>query len=480
MSVFPKLILTASGIRGIAGEGLTFDFVRKLCFAFGSWLNENEDKQSIAIGRDTRLSGEEFEKAAIEGLARAGCTIINFSICPTPVIIFAKNARNLPAGVIISGSHNPPEWNGLKLLHEFTFIGNQELDGILEKYQAISSSDFEKTDINEYGKIKRINPIPDYLNSLFNYLDKNNIINQNTLKVAVDTGAGAGKLVTPSLLRELGCKVISINEDLIDGQFFPRDLEPIAQNLHDLIITVLTEKCDIGFAHDCDADRLAVISNDGRCFPEDIGLAIIAKYYLKKFKDVPNKVFVTNLASSLVFDLIAEENEAKIIRTPVGERYLAVKMKELDEKESSQNQLILGGEGSCGGIMYPAFNNARDGIFAAAKLIEILIQTKKTILELALELPTFHSHRENIIMQNVEITRLIAELKKELLQEGENVIQIGLDLRFGVEKEWFVLIHPSNTEPVIRVIAEAKRESLARIYCETTAELLKMINSRLL
>lgn len=472
------IIFTASGIRGIVDKGLTPQFVKNLSRAFGTWLNMNEKK--VVIGRDTRPSGETFEKVAIEGLILAGCEVINFGICPTPVIIFSKNKLNIPAGLIISGSHNPPQWNGIKILHGFTFIGDEDLKQITNILKNISSSgEPDNIDLNEQ-KIQKVNPIPEYLNELFKHVNKEKLKKLNKLKVAIDTGAGAGKYVTPQLLRELGCKTIRVNNEFIKDSDFPREQEPIAKNLHDLIITVIKEKCDVGFAHDCDADRLAIIGNDGTYFPEDTGLAIIANYHLQKYQNYSKKIFVTNLASSLMFDLIAEKFNAEIIRTPIGERNLAISMEQL-RKELSQTMkcLVFGGEGSCGGVMFPIFNNARDGIFASAKLIEILIETQKSLLELAAELPIFHSYRENVSLRDINISNLMTELKRELIAEGEKVSQIGLDLRFGKEKEWFVLVHPSNTEPIIRVIAEAKRESLARIYCQTTAELLKLINSKM-
>jgi phosphomannomutase/phosphoglucomutase len=144
---------------------------------------------------------------------------------------------------------------------------------------------------------------------------------------------------------------------------------------------------------------------------------------------------------------------------------------------ASKNQIVFGGEGSCGGFIFPYFNNTRDGIFAAAKIIEILIKTEKNISQLAKELPKYYSYRKKINIKNIDMELLIKNLKMELEQEGEQVEQIQNDLKFGHGKDWFVLIHPSNTEPIIRIISEAKRESLARVYCEAAAELVKLVIS---
>jgi phosphomannomutase/phosphoglucomutase len=192
-------------------------------------------------------------------------------------------------------------------------------------------------------------------------------------------------------------------------------------------------------------------------------------------------IFVTNLASSLRFEVLAEKYNAHVIRTPVGERFLVEKIHYLVEEDANKTRkrLIFGGEGSCGGFIFPYFNNTRDGIFAAAKIIEILVESGKKVSELVSTLPSFYSHREIIKVNNQNLNKIIQMVREELEQEGEKVEQINLDLRWGKGKDWFILIHPSNTESVIRVISEAKRKSLARIYCEATTELVKLVISRL-
>ncbi|GAH52237.1 unnamed protein product, partial [marine sediment metagenome] len=259
-------------------------------------------------------------------------------------------------------------------------------------------------------------------------------------------------------------------------------IEPIQNNLKDLIMEVWQGKCDVGFAHDCDADRLAIICENGICYPEDIGLALIMEHQLKNYEDQTEEViFITNLASSSMFDVIAEKYGARVIKTPIGEIFLVEKMCNLieDRSKTSKNSLIFGGEGSCGGVMFPSFNNTRDGIFAAAKIVEILVDSGEKISKLVSKLPKFFSYRKRIKIATKDVKLIIERIEQELIDEGEIVNQIGYDLRFGKEKEWFVLIHPSNTEPIIRVISEAKSDSLARIYCETTAELIKLVISDL-
>jgi phosphomannomutase len=470
-----NLIFTLSGIRGRAEKDFEFDIVKKIAISFGL-LIDGKDKK-VVIGRDTRPSGAYIQKAIVEGLILSGFEIINFGICPTPVIIHAKSKLNIPYGIIITGSHNPQEWNGLKLLSTKTFLNTDDLEIISIYVENVDLNSYDKIQSGSENKIKKLNPITEYIQDLIGYIDVPGIKEKNNLRVVIDSGAGAGKLVTPKVLSELGCDIKLINHDLLANKDFPRGIEPIKENLKDLIMEVWQSKYDIGFAHDTDADRLAIIGENGVCYPEDIGLALITEYYLENLEDKNKEIyFVTNLASSLRFEAIVEKYNAHIIRTPVGERFLIEKMEDLISK-SSKDRLVFGGEGSCGGFMFPYFNNTRDGIFAAAKIVEILVKTGKSISKLVDKLPKYYSHRIKINTKNIDIKSLITKIKKELEKEGERVDLIENDLRFGHEMDWFVLIHPSNTEPVIRVISEAKRKSLARVYCEATAELVRLVIS---
>lgn len=475
-----NLIFTFSGIRGIVDKGLNFKVAKKLGIAFGEWYPYSERK--LILGKDTRPSSNILERGIIEGLMQHGFDITNVGVCPTPIIIHTKNKLKIPAGIIITGSHNNEEWNGIKLISENSFLGNEALSEIAGKLKEIHLKSYPKINSHTQSKITNLNPIQDYLDELYQHIDYEKIKKLNKLRVVIDTGAGAGKYATPQLLQDLGCKVKIINNDLFVNQSFPRAIEPVKKNLTDLIMEVWQGKYDIGFAHDSDADRLAIIGENGVCYPEDVGLALITEHFLENHaKESEEIIFITNLASSLMFEVLAERYHAKIIRTPIGEKFLVEEISILmDKKEkSSKNCIILGGEGSCGGAIFPDFNLTRDAIFAVAKILEILIDTNQTISELAKHLPKYYSYRNSIPIKNHKVATIINETKKHLVQEGESVNQINNDLRFGKDKDWFVLIHPSNTEPIIRVISEARIDSSARLYCEATAELIKLVISGL-
>ncbi|MFX1455077.1 MAG: hypothetical protein ACFFDB_06845 [Promethearchaeota archaeon] len=474
------MLFTPSGIRGRIGKDLNPKIVKKITTAFGLWF-DGEDKRVI-IGRDTRPSGEQFEKAVLEGLTATGFKIIKAGICPTPVVIYNKNRLNIPAGIIITGSHNSQEWNGLKLLSEKNFLNATEMGIIKKSLNTVKLDSFsyeiKKSDI----QIEELNPYINYIQDLFKHIDLENIIKRNKLRIVLDTGAGAGKFATPQILKTMGCKVRLINNDILLRNEFPRGIDPIESNLRDLIMEVWQNKFDLGLAHDSDADRLAIVGDDGICYPGDIGLSLIFEEYLKNYSKLNKEIIiVTNFDSSLRFEVLAEKYNAVVYRTSIGERYLTSKIDALirDKGNNSENLLVVGGEGSGGGFIYSYFNKTRDGIFTAAKIVEMLVKKGKKFSELVASLPRYYFHRKNVRINEKDIAPIIKLVKNELLEEGENVEQINLDLRFGKGKDWFVLIHPSNTEPLIRVVSEAKRESLARIYCEVTTELIKVVISKM-
>jgi len=467
-----SLIFTFSGIRGLSGKDLNFEVAKKIAISFGKIFDSVN--REVIVGRDTRPSGKSIEKGIVEGLVATGFKVINVGICPTPIIIHTKNQLKVPIGIIITGSHNSPEWNGLKLLSSISYLHNRDLEEIS---LSLKSANFRNYHTNKKAikkNVRFINPIPNYIKALYNHINIKKIKKENNLRVVLDTGAGAGKYATHQILAGLGCEVKVINNDLLVNDTFPREIEPISKNLKDIIMEVWQGKFDVGFAHDSDADRLAIIGENGVCYPEDIGLALITEHLMKNnINEAKEFIFVTNLASSLMFEVIAEKYNAQVIRTQIGEVFLVEKMHKLlkDEPKSS----IFGGEGSCGGVMFPDFNNTRDGLFAAAKIIEIMAETGENISELVAQLPKFFSHRKKVSINPKDVKVIIAGIKQELINEGEEVSQYGDDLRFGKEKDWFVLIHPSNTEPIIRVICESKVDSFARIFCETTTELIKLV-----
>jgi phosphomannomutase len=255
-----------------------------------------------------------------------------------------------------------------------------------------------------------------------------------------------------------------INDQILPNQTFPRNFEPIAPNLGDITREIQDNGADVGFAHDCDADRVALVSEEGQVYPEDIILALIAKDTLEQLQLAGKTgIIVTNVASSLSFDDLAREFSGRVVRTPVGERNLASVMNDL-LLQLPDNEEIFGGEGSSGGYMLPRINNARDGILAAAKIVEILCRRKQPLSTLVNELPQYQTTRETLQCPIEVSYSLMSQLKESLRAEGVEFGEIDRDVRVIAPQEW-VLVHPSNTEPIIRVISEAKTTERAKELC---------------
>jgi len=456
-----KLIITPSGIRGVFGKGLNLAVVKKYSLAFGQWIKKYGN--FVIVGRDTRNSGKAIESEVISALTSTGCQVLNAGECPTPVIVHTKNTLGIPGGVIISGSHNPEQYNALKFMSKQTFLSYEELEEISK---LIETGKIDK--ISEKGPIdvQEINPLEEYLENLLKFIDFDAIKANNRLKVIVDTGAGTAKLIVPRLLEILGCKVKVINNEKIKKGKFPRNPEPVELNLQKLKQVIIKEKYDIGFAYDCDADRLSIVGENGKWYQEDIGLALIAEYTFRELAAQNIKgLFVTNNASSLMFDAIVSKFDGSIIRTPIGERHLAERMlfilKRKQDSQEKSKTYVFGGEGSCGGVMFPTFNNARDGIFATAKIIEIMVKSGEKISNLIEKLPKFYSKRAIVSIHGIELEKLQDILKEHFLSKGNVISVLDQDIKIAKANDWFVLIHPSNTEPIVRIISEARSENLA-------------------
>lgn len=459
------LIITPSGMRGRIGDTLTLEPVIRFTKSFGIWLGTGK---RVLVGRDTRSTGIMLRNAISASLNSSGVDVYDVDVCPTPVILYYLRKHNFDGAAIVTGSHNPPDYNGVKYLSKtFTFLGHDELNSINQYF--LSSDPLPDRTWREIGNYNILRINQEYINDIQNYVNKD-IIEQADLKVVIDPGAGAGTGVTDRILRKLGCEVKVVNAEFANYPEFPRAIEPVSDNLHKLSDTVKGIGADIGFAHDCDADRVAIVGKNGKIYPEDTTVALLIKYILETETDEEERmknppIIVTNSASSLIVEEIARLYNADVIRTPVGERHLAMKMYELIER--FPDRLVFGGEGSSGGFMYPNFNNARDGIYAAAKMCEILAHYGQSLKELLQNLPKFYSVRNNIRLATSDARTILNRLKGSLESEGTVYSIIDRDIKILDEEshEW-TLIHPSNTEPVLRIITEAKSEERAQALCD--------------
>lgn len=431
-----------NGVRGIANEELTPEIALKLCLSLGMLYGGD-----IAIGRDTRVSGEMLKNAAVSGLLATGNKITDLGVAPSSAIQYYVK-HNADAGVIVTASHNPKEYNGLKFIDdagmEFSRDGEKEVEKVYNK------GEFKRVKWSKTGELTTANAIQDYKEGIKKRVDVENIRGKK-FKVVVDPGNGAGCGVTSSLLRELGCEVIEINAEP-DGTFPGRPPEPTADVLGELMATVKKSGADFGVAHDGDADRAVFVDERGKFVSEDVLLAIFAKSVLERKKGI----IVTPVSSSSCVADVVEREGGKILWTPVGSIHVARKMLELDA--------VFGGEGN-GGLIFPEHQYCRDGGVAAAKMLEMLC-AGKTLSQLADETPRYYHIKEKLRVGN----------KNDVMQKVKSAAKGKVDTTDGV-KLWhddgWVLVRASGTEPVIRVFAESKSQKRAKELLQEGVGLVK-------
>lgn len=439
------LIASHSGIRGVYGESLTTNLVIKLTKAFARLWNVKR----IVIGRDTRPSGDAIRHAVLTALANFGCKVYDAGVQPTPVILWACRRMNFDGAIIISASHNPPEWNALKFAIKGMLLDVDEVSKLIA-----ASKEEEVERMHEPALIHMFDPLREYVETALENLDVETI-RKRGLKVVVDPGGGAGFRSTSMLLRMLGCKVVTINS--VPG-IFSRSIEPTPSSLEMLSKAVRAYGADAGFAHDADADRLVCVTENGEALYEDYSLAIASLHVLERQRGP----LVVSVASSMMLKWIAEQFGVELYWCPIGEVNVV--------KEMIKRKAPIGGEGSSGGIIPAFFNLARDGVFGAALVVEALASRGCRMSELVDSLPKYHQARDSFYCDakkaEVAVRKLMSELKN-----------VRLDLTDGI-KVWFddgwVLIRCSRTEPKIRILCEftsqVKAEKILKEYAAKVQE----------
>jgi phosphomannomutase len=477
-------------MRGILGENLFPEVILYFCEAYGSWLRDKHEarglhatKCRVLVGMDSRTSGPLVKSLTIGALQSVGIEVIDVDVCATPVLLFGHKYLNCDGTVIISASHNPPQYNGMKCLsYTGTFLSREELDEINLYFHGKQEKRFVS-----WNRIIPVTVLTNLTNHYIEHMRKFIDLNvfksqkQHPLKFIVDPGAGAGSGLTARILRDLGCIVEEINDTMVGPYQFPREFEPIKAHLTELSVVVQKTGAVAGFAHDCDADRLGLINEKGEIYPEDIILGLIVNDMLQQKKTETehplHPILVTNCASSLIFDDLAHKYNAEIIYTPVGERYLAEKMTQLVTMDVDKKNFVFGGEGSCGGVMLPMFNNTRDGIFAAIKIAEILIRTAQPLSTLVDQLPHYVSLRKKLQFESKVALGLMQKLKSHLKSKEISFQEIDNDVKTTGPQEW-TLVHPSNTEPIIRIITEAPTEKRAAELLDEMDQLLAKLAAK--
>lgn len=436
------LMVSVSGIRGRVGAALTPEVVARYAAAFGAWSIANGKSRSIVVGRDSRVSGPMFHRIVVGTLQLAGCDVIDIGLTTTPGCQLAVEYHHAAGGLMLSASHNPIEWNALKCIGASgLFLDAAEglaMRALVEQgipyasWDAIGSVTTDDAVAERH--IRAVLDIP--------YLDVRGIRTRR-FKVALDCVRGAGATIMPALLERLGCEVVSINMEP-DGRF-PREPEPVPENLKELERLVRGSGADIGFAVDPDVDRLALVSDAGHAIGEDYTLALAARLVLRHRKGP----LVTNLSTSLVVEDAALEAGVEAVRAPVGEVHVAVRMREL--------KAPIGGEGN-GGVILPEVHLGRDAPVGAALLLQLLLEEARPLSQIVASLPRYVIVKDKLPRPQASLDAVYGALQTAFA--GATV-----DTQDGLRLAWpdrWVHIRPSGTEPIVRVIAEAPDEAGAR------------------
>ncbi len=450
----PTLMVSISGIRGIVGDGLDPQVLVNFCSAYADFIGNGK----VVIGRDARISGEMVKSIVIGTLLAKGLDVVDIGICPTPTVQYTVKNLSANGGIAISASHNPNEWNALKLLNNTgQFMTPEQNVELLEILNENKENKFK--DWKELGTLTSSNEglkkhVEDVLN--LKYVDKEKI-KKRKFKVLADCVNGAGVYVIPDLLREFGCEVIEMNCEKTG--IFPRLPEPLPENLTDTMKSVKDSNADLGVVVDPDVDRLVLITNEGEPFSEENTITSCVKFILSKEKGN----VVVNLSTTRAVDDVAKEFDSEVYRSPVGEANVVKKMKEVDA--------MIGGEGS-GGVIYPALHYGRDALVGIALTLQHLLEFGGTISELKKSLPVYFIAKKKIELGNANPDKIVESLKNKYKNENVNTDD---GLRIDFPDHW-VHFRKSNTEPIIRSIVEAKdkekAEELSKKYFEEIKQLL--------
>ncbi|MGQ9718912.1 MAG: phosphomannomutase [Nitrososphaerales archaeon] len=416
-------ILSISGLRGVVGHDLDLVKIVSMSRVFGSFIKGG----SCAIGRDTRPSGDMVSRAVVSGLLEAGCNVLDLGIASTPALFREVARRNLKGGLIITASHNPPEWNGLKFVVEGgRGIFEEELSSFL------SSNVTRLMEVGRYSKI-----FSKYPEDLASYVGKGSC---SDVRVALDLGGGVGSLFAPKVFRWLGCRVKTINDA---PGIFSRTIDPTVDSLVDLSEQVIVNKSDAGFAYDCDADRVVMVDEKGRKLSGDLVLMLCIDYLMKK-KGVRD--IVASIDTSMGLEDLVSGMGGRIFYSKVGEANVVREMMERGCK--------VGGEGSSGGLIIADFALCRDGILASS-LASMMIKQEGSLSNLIEGLPHYHQVREKISCGKEDAKKVLDTLLQDFPDAD---ITDGIKLK---QKDSWVLIRPSRTEDVLRVSVEATSKDRA-------------------
>ncbi|MCY3741160.1 MAG: phosphoglucosamine mutase [Candidatus Poribacteria bacterium] len=452
-----KPIISVSGVRGEVGISLDVRVITQFAMAFGTFVGG----RTVVIGRDSRTSSPTLRHAVLAGLFATGCHVIDVGLCPTPTVLLMAKALHAQGSITITASHNPVAWNGIELASASgNLLTQAERDELLRIYEA---EDFALAPWNEQGTLETYEDATAYHleQVLCSSWLRPKLIQKTGLKVVIDCGNGAGSVISPSLLRKLGCRVVALN-CVADGNF-RRPAEPTPDALDELCEIVSASGADIGLAHDGDADRLVVVTERGVPLSGEWTLAFVVDFILSKTKGD----LVATVSTSRMLDDIAANHGVTLHRTKVGVGWVVEKMQEVGA--------VIGGEGT-GGVIYPNVHYTTDGITSIAAIVQHLAESGGTVTQLVENMPQYQMCQKKLEIPSQEVaTHLVDTVLKVYKEECDTGTELSLELTDGVKRVWsdrWVNIRKSGTEPVIRVFSEAPTSEAAERLCDETLETL--------
>lgn len=451
-----ELIISISGMRGLIGENLSPEIAAAYGCAFGAFLTEQKPgkKLSVAIGRDSRPSGQMLFSGVAAGLTASGVNVIDLGICSTPGVGIMLRYLQCDGGVIITASHNPVAYNGIKLLLDNGIAPPRQLaQDIVRRYQQRA---FLLVDSLHCGKISCNGQTPRVHTEKILAVVNPGEISKRRYKVVLDSVNGAGGLGGKLLLEKLGCEIIPMNIE--PTGLFAHTPEPTAENLVSLCEQVKRHQADIGFAQDPDADRLAIVDEHGRYIGEEYSLALAAKYVFGK----QTGTAAANLSTSRMIDDIAAAAGGTVIRTAVGEANVAEAM--------VKHNCIIGGEGN-GGIIDLRIGPIRDSLVGMAMVLQLMAETGKTAGQLADELGGYVMTKTKY-PADAKQAQAIIEKARAVFSNAR--IDTTDGCRFDLSDGW-IHIRTSNTEPIMRIIMETRDVAVSNYYSEKLEAICKEI-----
>jgi phosphomannomutase len=439
-----------SGVRGIVGETLTPELIVSFAQAFATYL----DSGRVLVCRDTRPSGPMVRSAVLSGLLAAGCEVIDLGICPTPTLQHAVPLLGAQGGISITAGHNPAAWNALKFVRgDGLYLNTTQAEELLD---IVHQGEFEKARWDHmHTRVIEQDAIAHHLTVLGGAFDVD-LIRKRGLRVAVDCCNGSCTMVAPRWLESLGCTVLAVNDD--PSAPFPHRPEPKPETMAQLKAVVRAGGADLGFAHDADGERLGLVTGDGIALSEETTLALAVSIVASRTPGI----VVTNVSTTRAIDVVAARFNSTVVRTPVGQSFISEAM--------LQHNTVVGGEGN-GGVAIPRVLMSHDAAATEGLILEHLARTGQTLAQAVAELPSYPVAKHDVPVKPSLLYSMLQSFRDQVEAD-----EPAADTTDGIKISWpdgWVHVRASQTESMIRIIAEADSAARARELLDWARDRMK-------